>query len=107
MACATSLAARTGVATMARIAPAITDPDLPIPIAVQDVCPTPLTVKLFAWPSGGECHLHAWDVAAGLLLVEEAGGRITDFEGAPPPRSGERLVASNGPLHPIMLEILG
>jgi myo-inositol-1(or 4)-monophosphatase len=53
-----------------------------------------------------EMHLHAWDVAAGLLLVEEAGGRITDFDGAPPPRSGERLVASNGPLHPAMLEVL-
>jgi len=53
-----------------------------------------------------EMHLHAWDVAAGLLIVEEAGGRISDFDGAPPPRSGERLVASNGRLHPAMLEVL-
>jgi len=53
-----------------------------------------------------EMHLHAWDVAAGLLLVEEAGGRISDFDGAPPPSSGERLVASNGRLHPAMLEVL-
>jgi hypothetical protein len=40
-----------------------TDPDLPIPVAVQDVCPLPLTVATFAWLAGGEFHVHAWDFA--------------------------------------------
>ena len=53
-----------------------------------------------------EMHLHAWDVAAGLLLIEEAGGRISDFDGSPAPSSGERLVASNGLLHAALLEVL-
>ena len=54
-----------------------------------------------------EMHLSAWDVAAGLLLIEEAGGTISDFDGAPAPRSGERLVASNGRLHEAMLGVIG
>jgi myo-inositol-1(or 4)-monophosphatase len=53
-----------------------------------------------------EMHLHSWDVAAGLLLIEEAGGRISDFDGGAAPSSGERLVASNGLLHAALLEVL-
>jgi myo-inositol-1(or 4)-monophosphatase len=50
-----------------------------------------------------EMHLAPWDVAAGLLLVDEAGGRTTDFDGGPPPASGARIVASNGALHDAIL----
>jgi len=46
-----------------------------------------------------ELKLHPWDVAAGYLIVEEAGGRITDFSGGPPDRSGREVVASNGFVH--------
>jgi len=46
-----------------------------------------------------ELKLKPWDVAAGLLIVEEAGGRTSDFEGRPAPRSGEEIVASNGLVH--------
>ncbi|HKC51140.1 MAG TPA: inositol monophosphatase family protein [Myxococcota bacterium] len=53
-----------------------------------------------------ELHLAPWDVAAGLLLVEEAGGRVTDFDAGPAPGSGERIVASNGRVHAAMLEVL-
>lgn len=53
-----------------------------------------------------ELKLHAWDVAAGFLLVEEAGGRVTDLRGGPPPRSGEEVVASNGRIHDAMLAVL-
>ena len=53
-----------------------------------------------------ELHLAPWDVAAGILLVEEAGGRVTDFDAGPPPASGARIAASNGPLHAAMLEVL-
>lgn len=46
-----------------------------------------------------ERDLHAWDMCAGALLVLEAGGRLSDYDGeAADPRSG-RLIASNGLLH--------
>ena len=53
-----------------------------------------------------ELELHPWDVAAGLLLVDEAGGTSSDLVGGPVPASGNRLVASNGRLHPQLLEVL-
>lgn len=46
-----------------------------------------------------ELKLHPWDVAAGFLIVEEAGGRLSDFTNGPPDRSGRQVVATNGPLH--------
>jgi histidinol-phosphatase len=45
-----------------------------------------------------EVGLHAWDAAAPLVLVEEAGGRATDFEGRRAIESGSFL-ATNGLLH--------
>ena len=53
-----------------------------------------------------ELKLHPWDVAAGLLMVDEAGGRTSDLSGGPPQRSGFECVASNGPLHDQVLAIL-
>ncbi len=53
-----------------------------------------------------ELHLHPWDVSAGLHLVECAGGRASDIDGSPAPASGARCLASNGHLHPAMLEVL-
>ncbi len=53
-----------------------------------------------------ELHLSPWDVAAGMLLVEEAGGRTSDFDGASAPPSGTRTVASNGAVHEAMLAVL-
>jgi myo-inositol-1(or 4)-monophosphatase len=53
-----------------------------------------------------ELHLAPWDVAAGLLLVEEAGGRVSDFDDGPAPASGTRIVASNGRVHAAMLRTL-
>ncbi len=50
-----------------------------------------------------EMKLHAWDVSAGSLIVQEAGGRVTDCEGGPAPRSGEELVSSNGLLHDTLI----
>ena len=51
-----------------------------------------------------ELKLHPWDVAAGFLIVEEAGGRITDFRGGPADRTGREVVSSNGLLHEALLE---
>jgi len=53
-----------------------------------------------------EWRLKPWDVAAGLLLVEEAGGRTSDAAGGSAPRSGAELVASNGRIHDAMLRVL-
>jgi len=53
-----------------------------------------------------ELKLHPWDVAAGLLIVDEAGGRTSDLSGGPPQRSGFECVATNGPLHDAVLAIL-
>lgn len=46
-----------------------------------------------------ELKLHPWDVAAGYLILEEAGGRVTDYAGQEADRSGREVVATNGPLH--------
>ncbi len=53
-----------------------------------------------------EMHLAAWDVAAGLLLVSEAGGAVTGFAGEPTPADGACIVASNRRLHPALLAVL-
>jgi myo-inositol-1(or 4)-monophosphatase len=53
-----------------------------------------------------ELQLHPWDVAAGSLMVCEAGGRVTDFEDGPNEIEGARIVASNGKIHAGMLEII-
>ncbi len=53
-----------------------------------------------------ELKLHPWDVAAGIVLVEEAGGRTSDFAGTASCQSGRRVVATNDHLHPAILEIL-
>lgn len=46
-----------------------------------------------------ERHLSPWDVAAGSLLVAEAGGKVTDFKGRKFDPHGIEIVASNGHLH--------
>lgn len=53
-----------------------------------------------------EQHLWPWDVAAGALIVTEAGGRITGMDGAPFDPAAFHLVASNGRVHGAMLEII-
>jgi myo-inositol-1(or 4)-monophosphatase len=54
------------------------------------------------WEDG----LNAWDIAAGVLLVEEAGGRITDFVGAPLNIYTPKVLASNGLIHHKMMQVL-
>jgi myo-inositol-1(or 4)-monophosphatase len=53
-----------------------------------------------------ELQLKPWDVAAGALMVREAGGRVTDFGGCATETEGARIVASNGVIHDSMLEII-
>lgn len=65
-----------------------------------------------AWTACGrfdgffESHLGAWDVAAGSLLVQEAGGMVTTFGKADDFIFGKEILASNGYIHPEILEIL-
>jgi myo-inositol-1(or 4)-monophosphatase len=46
-----------------------------------------------------EFGLNKWDVAAGILLIEEAGGKVTDFAGAPYQLGGPMILATNGLIH--------
>jgi myo-inositol-1(or 4)-monophosphatase len=53
-----------------------------------------------------ECKLKPWDVAAGMLLVEEAGGRVTDHTGAPYSIYNHRILAANQLVHQEMSQLL-
>jgi len=53
-----------------------------------------------------EMKLKPWDVAAGKLLVEEAGGKTSDFDGEPFDIYGQECLASNGLIHREMTAIL-
>jgi len=53
-----------------------------------------------------EQHLKPWDVCAGALIVEEAGGRITGTDGSPFDTAAAHLVASNGRIHDAMLTVI-
>ncbi|MGH9530255.1 MAG: inositol monophosphatase family protein [Terriglobales bacterium] len=50
-----------------------------------------------------EFNLNAWDTAAGVLIVEEAGGRVTDFKGRPFQLNSRETVASNALIHQALL----
>ena len=53
-----------------------------------------------------EFKLHPWDVAAGSLIVEEAGGRVTDFAGKKYTIYGTETLASNGFIHNEMRRVI-
>jgi myo-inositol-1(or 4)-monophosphatase len=53
-----------------------------------------------------EQSLHPWDVAAGALIIQEAGGRVTDLAGGPYSSRAGNLVATNGHIHAAMVEII-
>jgi myo-inositol-1(or 4)-monophosphatase len=53
-----------------------------------------------------EVNLHPWDMAAGVLLVGEAGGKVSDFDGGPLSIYGRKVLASNGVIHDAMLGVL-
>jgi myo-inositol-1(or 4)-monophosphatase len=65
-----------------------------------------------AWVAAGrldgfwELRLGPWDVAAGRLFIEEAGGRVTNLEGGALDLDAPAVVASNGRIHDAMLTVL-
>jgi myo-inositol-1(or 4)-monophosphatase len=54
-----------------------------------------------------ELKLKPWDHAAGALIVREAGGRVSDFEGGGFEISSQESLASNGLIHQAMIRVLG
>jgi myo-inositol-1(or 4)-monophosphatase len=53
-----------------------------------------------------ERGLNPWDIAAGILLVREAGGIVTDADGGPSPLEKGEILAANEALHPQILKLL-
>jgi myo-inositol-1(or 4)-monophosphatase len=47
-----------------------------------------------------------WDFAAGLLILERAGGRVTDFDGRPLRETGQSLLATNGRIHEELANVI-
>jgi len=70
--------------------------------AALDLCYTALGRCDGFW----EMDLHPWDTAAGLVILEEAGGRVTDFAGNPFSIYGKQIVASNRKIHDEMVAVL-
>ena len=69
-------------------------------------------VLYLAWLAAGridgywELRLGPWDVAAGWLMVTEAGGRVTNLTGGPLDLAAPQIIASNGHIHDEMLAVL-
>lgn len=53
-----------------------------------------------------EYDLKPWDLCAGILIVEEAGGMVSDFSGGKADIYGHEILASNGFIHPEMIKII-
>jgi len=53
-----------------------------------------------------ETDLQPWDIAGGGLIVAEAGGRVTNTDGHPFTSRGGHVLATNGHLHDLMLEVI-
>ena len=54
-----------------------------------------------------ELDLDPWDMAAGTLIVQEAGGSVTHLDGEPFVLGGRSVLASNGLLHNAILDVVG
>ncbi|MGC4057055.1 MAG: inositol monophosphatase family protein [Chitinophagaceae bacterium] len=53
-----------------------------------------------------EYNLNSWDVAAGYLIVREAGGRISNFDGSETTVFDKETLATNGHIHEAMLRVI-
>jgi len=53
-----------------------------------------------------EVNLNPWDMAAGVLLIREAGGHATDFSGGPSSVYKKQVLATNGVIHNAMIDVL-
>jgi myo-inositol-1(or 4)-monophosphatase len=53
-----------------------------------------------------EYGLNAWDIAAGCLILKEAGGQVSDFRGEENYLFGREILATNTSIHDSFLEII-
>lgn len=53
-----------------------------------------------------EAFIGKWDYAAGALIIQEAGGRVTDFDGNEHFLEGHHIIATNGYLHPVLQRLV-
>ena len=53
-----------------------------------------------------EVHLHPWDICAGKLIVEEAGGKVTDFKGNPIDIFSKKILSTNGKIHTEIINLM-
>ena len=70
--------------------------------AAMDLCYTAMGRFEGFW----ELKLHPWDYAAGWLMVEEAGGQVTRFDGSPFQMGDRSVLTSNGHIHSAMVDVL-
>ena len=81
-------------------------------IATQGVRRAGAAALDLAWTACGrvdgyfEFGVRAWDVAAGSLLVREAGGRVSDMKGGPLLLDGRNIAVSNGAIHDELLAMI-
>jgi myo-inositol-1(or 4)-monophosphatase len=54
-----------------------------------------------------EYKLNAWDCAAGILIIEESGGKVSNFQGLTYQYTDKKIVASNALVHQVMIETIG
>jgi myo-inositol-1(or 4)-monophosphatase len=53
-----------------------------------------------------EVHLHPWDICAGKLIAEEAGGMVTDFKGKSIDIFSKKILSTNNKIHEQMIEVM-
>lgn len=53
-----------------------------------------------------EAFIHQWDYSAAALIVQQAGGKVTDFYGSEDFIEGHHIIATNGHLHPLLQKLL-
>jgi len=70
--------------------------------AALDLC----TVAAGRFDGFWELKLHPWDIAAGSLIVREAGGTVSDFSGTGFTLHDKEILATNGKIHGAVLDIL-
>ena len=70
--------------------------------AALDLCYTAVGRFEGFWEIG----LHPWDMAAGTLIVLEAGGTVSQFDGSPFTVYDKEILATNSKVHPSMIDIL-
>ena len=70
--------------------------------AAMDLCYTAMGRFEGFW----EMKLHLWDYAAGWLMIEEAGGQVTRFDGSPFHMGDRSILTSNGLIHQAMVDVL-